>query len=548
MFISTYPVEQDPDVKKQLDDIQSEIDSLYEGYHRIIKDKSGDEVTAYFQSEDGEKRFSRIRELYQQTQEIREAALQREIDAANTSPDKLLESAIKYLNDSIAYLTLDKAFDDNIRDGLRIIGDFKRELDGIAALYMYELEKYPEYQATYKAHIKEALAKYPRSFTVYSDELILGYDAESRALGQPTFSEQYKDVFFKKTAFGCIYYMREDIPLPDGEEKRYIERKRREENRLRYKLKNNVMLQKIKSANSTLANDVFSQPIGERKDRTTKSIKSRKKKKPDEYSTASLLEWSPREWQALDPEKKPYKLTILDRATLDIISNIYSEREAEGKPCYITPAEIYRNITGSDDPHSKVTKTMIDSFDEIINRLGASHLSANIEQELKERGIDLDGGGVMTKHLILIDGEITFTFRNGEVSKGYEIVKPPLIHKYSDKASEVLQIPSEFLAYSGKKRTLETIGIVYYLARRIVNRALSSTILINSIISDGANLDPETISPKKKTTIVKFVEGYLDYLKKAGLIKGYAMQSEGRSWRAFEIIPAPPKLTDKTSK
>lgn len=306
-------------------------------------------------------------------------------------------------------------------------------------------------------------------------------------------------------------------------------------------IQDNVFLREIASPNAALANDSFTKPLGEEATRTTKSKKKKKDNKT--FSTTSIINWNPREWQAIDKNNVPYRLLIQDRAIHDIIDSIKQEKDKKGEECYISPAEIYRNLTGSTDTHSRVSDIMIEKIDQAMNRLFASRLSANLTEEFEERGIK--GKPIFTQHLILTDGEMFIEYPNGGVSKKYEIVKPPILGEWSRKTGQVTHIPPKMLAYTEKRRTYENIGIVYYIARRIIQitNGQSNVILFDTIIESTIE-NPQTVTAKKRTTIVKYVEGYLDYLKAEGFINSYKLINEGRTWRSVEITPSPLKLTE----
>ena len=140
------------DEKQRLKEIQAERRQLYDGYHKIVENLPSGEGKSYFMSEEGKARFDRIRELYKQEAEIKSNALKREMDAADTSPDDLLKSAISYLQNTIAYITLDKKFD-GTEVNIWIINDFDKDIANLTTPYMRRLEKYPEQRKKFETQI-----------------------------------------------------------------------------------------------------------------------------------------------------------------------------------------------------------------------------------------------------------------------------------------------------------------------------------------------------------------------------------------------------------
>ena len=310
-------------------------------------------------------------------------------------------------------------------------------------------------------------------------------------------------------------------------------------------LKENMFLSSIASGNAAIANDCFKKALGEQIDR--KETSKKRKGSTKTYSTVALLDWKPSEWQLLDKDGAPLQLLSQHRAIMDIIYSLKIECDKLNKPCIISPAEIYRNLTGSSDPHSKVSKGIANEIDGIINTLAACHLSANLEEELKERGIK--GTGKIRQHLILIDGILEVTYRNGSKSKGYEVVKPPILGKYSEKLNQVTRIPPEMLAFSEERATIERLGIIYYIARRIMQmyNGQAKRIKLESIITNTVG-NADKITRNKRYLVFSFAEKYLDYLKREGFIFSYSIYSEGKRIEGFDIEPTKKQLTDDAPK
>lgn len=525
-----------PDEKQQLQDIQAETDALFKEYRRIIENIPAEGIEAYFGSIDGQARFERIRKLTDRQTHIKENALKREIAAAGADPDKLFSCAITYLKNVTAFITLDMIYE-NVPAGVTMISDFSRSLREETALYMQALESCPEYKAKLETAVRKTAAAYPKVFTVYPDTYITEFDEKIRAADAPTFREQNKGSFFKKTAFGEIYITTKPARKPKANAPSGA--------LLEKALKENMFLNNIASANSLIANDLFKKPLGERIDR--KETSKKRKGSVKTYSTAALLEWNPQNWQLLDKSGAPFKLLSQHRAVMDIIYSLKAKCDEEEKTCVISPAEIYRNLTGSNDPNSKVSKGIAGEIDNIINILAACRLSANLEEELKERGIK--GSGKIIQHLLLIDGELEITYRNGSKSKGYEVVKPPILGRYSERLDQITRIPPEMLAFDDERTTIERLGIIYYIARRVMQMHIgqSKRIKLDSIIENTVE-NAENITRKKRYMIFEFAEKYLDYLKRTGFVSSYAIYYEGKKTGGFDIEPAPKKLTDSSKK
>lgn len=506
------------------------------------------EIPRFFQSEDGISLFERVKPLLKKEYEIKEAALYREIEQVKEKPDDLLERAITYLTDSIDCFTLNKSFRGFPRDDLTKTVNFEKDLYTIAEPYLEALKAYPEHKKKFETFIEEQIKAYPKAFTVYSDMYIEYCDGLSFKWNQPPYRERFRDRFFKKTTYGEIY-IRPDFEISDEErlinpfeyEEQLINPILSENSGMMVLFQENVFLREIASPNTALANDSFTEPLGKEITRTTTSKKKKKGKKT--FSTTSIINWEPRDWQVIDKDNVPHRLLIQDRAIHDIIDSIKQEKDKKGEACYISPAEIYRNLTGSTDPHSRVSDIMIEKIDDAMNRLFASRLAADLTEEFEERGIK--GKPIFTQHLILTDGEIVIKYPNGGTAKKYEIVKPPILGEWSRRTGQITHIPPKMLAYAEKRRTYENIGIVYYIARRIIQIAngQSNVILFDTIIESTIE-DSQIVTAKKRTAIVKYVEGYLDYLKAEGFISSYKLVNEGRTWRSVEITPAPLKITE----
>lgn len=264
-----------PDEKQQLQDIQAETDELFKEYRRIIENIPAEGIEAYFGSIDGQARFERIRKLTDRQTHIKENALKREIAAAGADPDKLFSCAITYLKNVTAFITLDMIYE-NAPAGVMMISDLSRSLREETALYMQALESCPEYKAKLEAAVRKTAAAYPKVFTVYPDTYITEFDEKIRAADAPTFREQNKGSFFKKTAFGEIYITTKPakpVKKPDSADTflyGYTQ----------------IMLELVRRPNGILANQAFKTPLEKEALSTYTSTKRGKNAK--KYSLVSL--------------------------------------------------------------------------------------------------------------------------------------------------------------------------------------------------------------------------------------------------------------------
>lgn len=310
-------------------------------------------------------------------------------------------------------------------------------------------------------------------------------------------------------------------------------------------LKENMFLHSIASPNAAVVNDCFKNLIGEQIDR--KETSKKRKGSTKTYSTVALLDWKPKNWQLLDESGAPLKLLSQHRAVMDIIYSLKVECDKMNKPCIISPAEIYRILTGSGDPNSKVSKGIAGEIDALINTLAACRISVDLEQEMKERGIK--GKGQFTRYLIAIDGVLEVTYRNGSKSKGYEIIRPPVLGEYSERTKQITQVPPEMLAFSEERATIERLGIIYYIARRIMQmyNGQAKRIKLEAIITNTIE-NAEEITRKKRYMVFTFAEKYLDYLKRKGFISAYSIYYEGKKTGGFDVEPTKKQITSDSRK
>ena len=310
-------------------------------------------------------------------------------------------------------------------------------------------------------------------------------------------------------------------------------------------LKENMFLHSIASPNASVVNDCFKNAIGEQIDR--KETSKKRKGNTKTYSTVALLDWKPKSWQLLDESGAPLKLLSQHRAVMDIIYSLKVECDKMNKPCIISPAEIYRILTGSDDPNSKVSKGIAGEIDALINTLAACRISVDLEQEMKERGIK--GKGQFTRYLIAIDGVLEVTYRNGSKSKGYEIIRPPVLGEYSERTKQITRVPPEMLAFDEERATIERLGIIYYIARRIMQmyNGQAKRIKLEAIVNNTVE-NAEEITRKKRYMVFTFAEKYLDYLERKGFISAYSIYYEGKKTGGFDVEPTKKQITSDSSK
>ena len=516
------------DEKQRLKEIQAERRQLYDGYHKIVENLPSGEGKSYFMSEEGKARFDRIRELYKQEAEIKSNALKREMDAADTSPDDLLKSAISYLQNTIAYITLDKKFD-GTEVNIWIINDFDKDIANLTTPYMRRLEKYPEQRKKFETHIEETLAKYPKAFTVYPDSEVVRYDAESQALGQPTLRERKREQFFKKTAFGEIYKAGENTAVPFVPVKELLHGYTQ------------IMLDMVRRPNSLLANQAFKNPLEKENPGTYTSTKNTKKVK--KYSTISLF--------SLDKELeergiKVKKLGVFNELVYSVIYSVWYQECIinKKKHAIIYPENIYRSINSLDN-HSFVSTIAVEEIEKAIEIFRGTTAKANVTEMLEEWGLDQTIGKLITngvidqKLLVATGGE--FTLQNGNKIKGYYIssANEPVLGAFSRALKQITRIPAEMLTCEDKDNSMERAAIRYHLANAIqtmrCDKKFSRTVRLDPLYRDILGKGLSEISADKRRKLKNYITSYLDYLKKKGHIVDYEYQKDGRTISAISF-------------
>ena len=105
------------------------------------------------------------------------------------------------------------------------------------------------------------------------------------------------------------------------------------------------------------------------------------------------------------------------------------------------------------------------------------------------------------------------------------------------------------LAFSEERATIERLGIIYYIARRIMQmyNGQAKRIKLEAIITNTVG-NADKITRNKRYLIFSFAEKYLDYLKREGFIFSYSIYSEGKRIEGFDIEPTKKQLTDGTPK
>lgn len=255
------------------------------------------------------------------------------------------------------------------------------------------------------------------------------------------------------------------------------------------------------------------------------------------------------------------RMTEYDRAVYNAISTAYyyHKRNHTGGPFYITPLEIWRIMTGTQDTSRHPSAAQIQRVCDSVNKMRFTRLYMNITSEIEAFNLTFDDEritkGVIDTYLLKADS-VSFTTEKGKEVIGYRIDAEPILYTYNNTKNHMIFVQFDLLdttKTTGNEGS--TIEIRSYLLRQIelmYNRKRDSNrILYDKLYYDTSldtpeartNRDAYTNENTYKTRIKQEakkdrekIAAILEAWKEKGYIKDYIAVKSGSKFTGVDIV------------
>lgn len=248
--------------------------------------------------------------------------------------------------------------------------------------------------------------------------------------------------------------------------------------------------------------------------------------------------------------------TQYDRSVYDAVSTLY----VAGDPAHvITPAQVYRTMTGTD---STPSPQQLAAVTRSLDKMRFIRARINCTDELRARRITLNSQQINHGEIdtYLLTAEAVRVEAGGNKITAYKVIKTPILYEYASAIGQVLTLPAAVIDVKKLNRdgsistrsmpsTEDRIVVKSYLIRRIEGMKGKNGLHKNTIPLYDYERDGETheglysiagradADRKEQQRLRDDVEAMLAYWAAAGFIKGFKVLTKSRKITGYEIDP-----------
>lgn len=262
----------------------------------------------------------------------------------------------------------------------------------------------------------------------------------------------------------------------------------------------------------------------------------------------------------IDGARVTCSYTAFDNAVLSAVAAVFHTRDdTDGGPVYLSSAEIWRLMNGGLPETKKPTPAALDRVRDSINKMRASFIVIDAEEEARRFKIDGEALAELNRDRYILQAEKV----EGRTEKGrffdlWKIYAPPPLYEYNRIKGHLLRVPLALLDTSeGLSAGENVIEFKNYLLLRVVNyknRTLDSNrILFDSLYSSTGIKPPDARGVAVRKTAAADREklaAILTVWQKRGFINSFAPLYSGQRIIGFEfsadrVAPAPGQKSSK---